>query len=296
VWTRKPPRSWENPLDAQQPLSRCVPDHAARLSDQGVSTGRGCERICDLWLCLILRTQLFLPARARAAPVLRMRARCTTAPPCDVRSRGGEVLKLVAALAVIAIAAGFTVEGRDSSAPVVDRRAALAGGPVRSDAGADQCRAARKSLRWYMRHAREWRERMGAGAGRYERSVRDPACPRYLSKLWRSKAQAARAQYVRWFEYHWNWRRWLPANWRALGACETGYGREPGSWTWDSGDYVSAFGIYEPGYRDDARRIGNFGWEETKQRLGRLPSPREQFEAAKSHLRTHGDGWGCPGP
>ena len=43
---------------------------------------------------------------------------------------------------------------------------------------------------------------------------------------------------------------------------------------------ATAFGIYRPGYADDAHRVGNLSWDETKQRLGRLPTPREQYEAA----------------
>lgn len=92
------------------------------------------------------------------------------------------------------------------------------------------------------------------------------------------------------------WEEWLPDNWRRLGACETGYGQPPGNWSHDSGRFVSAFGIERRNYALDARRVGNLSWDTTRSRLGRLPTPREQYDAAVSHLETYGDGWGCPGP
>jgi len=113
---------------------------------------------------------------------------------------------------------------------------------------------------------------------------------------WRARAAKARTRFKVWFRQEYAWWLWLPANWRHLGACETGYGREPGNWAWDSGSYVSAFGIYRSGYADDAHRIGNLSWDETISRLHRLPTPREQYDAGLSHYRANGDGWGCPGP
>lgn len=116
-------------------------------------------------------------------------------------------------------------------------------------------------------------------------------CPRYLAHVLRRKAYATRASVERWLEYHFAWEHWLPANWRALATCETRL-----RWDWDSGSYVSAFGIYRAGYSDDAHRIGALGWDESLRVLGRLPTPREQYNAALSHYRANGDGWGCPGP
>ena len=138
---------------------------------------------------------------------------------------------------------------------------------------------------------------MGAGRAGLRLNGHLPACPRYLAKVFRAKAIAARHAFERWHAYHWDWRSWLPVVWQRLGACETGYGKRPGDWTWDSGQYVSAFGIYRPGYADDAHRIGQLSWDETIRKLHRLPTPREQFDAALSHYREHGgfDGWGCRG-
>jgi hypothetical protein len=160
----------------------------------------------------------------------------------------------------------------------------------------ETCRSARRAVAFYGARYDIHLRAIGRIPKRFITRPKNCAQARYLAHVLQRKARAARHAYERWYEREWHWQAWLPANWRALGACETGYGREPGDWTWDSGSYVSAFGIYRPGYADDAHRIGNLSWDETKRKLGRLPTPREQYEAALSHLRTHGDGWGCPGP
>jgi hypothetical protein len=161
----------------------------------------------------------------------------------------------------------------------------------------ETCRNARRAVHWYREVVREYAAKMGAGTSLAEgRTEANAACPRYLVKVLRSKARAMRLRWERWWHWHFAWWDWLPANWRALGACETGYGKQPGNWTWDSGAYVSAFGIYRAGYADDAHRIGNLSWDETISRLHRFPTPREQYEAGLSHYRTWGDGWGCAGP
>jgi hypothetical protein len=163
----------------------------------------------------------------------------------------------------------------------------------------ERCRSARKAVSYY--RAQTWAHqsaRFGALADRTP-IARGKTCrwARFAAEEWVARAKEAAESLRAWFAYHWDWRSWLPAVWRRLGACETGYGREPGDWTWDSGSYVSAFGIYRDGYANDAHRIGNLSWDETKRRLGRLPTPREQYEAALSHYREHGgfSGWGCRG-
>jgi hypothetical protein len=108
-------------------------------------------------------------------------------------------------------------------------------------------------------------------------------------------------RYERWHRYHYAWWEWLPAKHQRVARCETGYqgGTGPGGsrWDWDSGLYVSAFGIYRPAYDDDAHRAGNLGWDETIRKLGRYPTPREQYQAVESHRAAHGgwSGWGCRG-
>lgn len=158
------------------------------------------------------------------------------------------------------------------------------------------CLDAIKAIRYYSSATHEWQRKREAS--RLADRIRWPNCDRAreAARKWKVRAAAARARYLAWIEHEYHWQKWLPSNWRRLGACETGYGQEPGNWQHDSGTYVSAFGIYRPGYRDDAHRIGNLSWDETLQKLKRYPTPREQYEAGLSHYGTHGDGWGCPGP
>lgn len=115
---------------------------------------------------------------------------------------------------------------------------------------------------------------------------------------WRDKASAARRALATWTTYQYAWWTWMPrgSKWYRVASCETGYGQDP-NWSHDSGTYVSAFGIYRPGYADDAHRVGNMSWDETVRARGTVPTPREQFEAALSHYRAHGgfSGWGCRG-
>lgn len=142
---------------------------------------------------------------------------------------------------------------------------------------------------------------MGAGAsshsGAQAASTRRAPCPQYLARALKRKAHAARVRYERWHEFNYAWWKWMPEKHQRVGACETGYGKRPGSFSWDSGRYVSFAGIYRLAYDDDAHRVGNLGWDETKRKLGRLPTPREQMQAVDSHRAAHGgwSGWGCRG-
>ena len=175
--------------------------------------------------------------------------------------------------------------------------------------------SARKAVAFYQARVRYWAHKMGAVAPRARttasegarpaknrpRQFEPAACPRYLARVFRAKAHAARVRYEAWREYNFHWQAWLPAKHQRVAACETGHqgGSGPGGsrWDWDSGSYVSAFGIYRDGYADDAHRIGNLSWDETIRRLGRLPTPREQMQAVDSHRAAHGgwSGWGCRG-
>jgi hypothetical protein len=154
-------------------------------------------------------------------------------------------------------------------------------------------------VRFYQDRMNHWKIKMGATT--LTSSTTTLGCPRYLAHVLQRKARAARLTYERWVEYHYAWRKWMPAKHQRVAACETGYqgGTGPGGsrWDWDSGTYVSAFGIYRAGYNDDAHRIGNLGWDETIRELGRYPTPREQMQAADSHRAAHGgwSGWGCRG-
>lgn len=148
------------------------------------------------------------------------------------------------------------------------------------------CSQARRGLRWYVRVTEGWRVRMGARGQALPPQVGAAAsCSRVrqLAKAWRAKARNARLRYERWYEHEYAWWKWLPDKFARVGACETGYGKRPGSWTWDSGTYVSAFGIYRPAYEAYHRWTGH-------------NSPREQYEVAAAIQSRYGWGaWGCGG-
>jgi hypothetical protein len=152
-------------------------------------------------------------------------------------------------------------------------------------------------VRYYAGRVRYWQKKLGVVGHIVKPAGFDSACPRYLAKALRRKAAALHALW----HYEYAWWDWMPAKHQRVAACETGHqgGDGPGGsrFDWDSGTYVSAFGIYRAGYNDDAHRIGNLGWDETIAKLHRYPTPREQMQAADSHRARWGDwsGWGCRG-
>lgn len=91
----------------------------------------------------------------------------------------------------------------------------------------------------------------------------------------------------------------MPAKWVRVGRCETGGtagATAAGNFAWDSGVYVSAFGIIRSGYADFAHAVGLRSWDETWIEKGRLPTPREQWRVADALQRRYGFGaWGCGG-
>ena len=145
----------------------------------------------------------------------------------------------------------------------------------------ETCPSARRAVRYYQRRANEWRAKMGAGSS--APMIESPAgtpCPlvRRKAERWRAKAHAARLRYERWHEYHYAWWKWLPDKWQRIGACETGYGRRPGNWKWNSGTYQGAFGFYHGSwdafihYADP--KAGPYPSE------AYLATPRQQYEVA----------------
>jgi hypothetical protein len=155
------------------------------------------------------------------------------------------------------------------------------------------CPSAQAAVRFYQRRYAEWRAKMGA---REPRSVARTAtpCPRYLASVWKRKARAARKAYERWHHYHYAWRDWLPAKWRRIGACETGYGRRPGQWTWNSGTYQGAFGFYHGSWDAFVPRADPKAGPYPSEAY--LATPRQQYEVALAIWRRYGfSGWGCRG-
>lgn len=121
--------------------------------------------------------------------------------------------------------------------------------------------------------------------------------PRFLvaQALNRGLAGTPMARIPAWKQaWQYRWRVWLPDKWQRIGACETGYGKRPGDFTWDSGRYISAFGIYRPSWY----AFGGPHWP-TRDELSRnpglhLPTPWQQYQVGLRIWRRYGfSGWGC---
>jgi len=202
----------------------------------------------------------------------------------------------VAAVALVIGISQVTDSGADASLEATAHSRTQNQTAVRVTAP-DKCPSARRAVIYYGRRLTQWRAKMGVPArtaARQSSAVTSRlGCPRYLAHVLQRKARAARLAYERWYEHEWHWQAWLPDKFARLGACETGYGKRPGLWTWDTrqfdaqghfvGGYVSAFGIYAPAYEAYHRWTGR-------------NTPREQYEVAAAIQARFGWGaWGCGG-
>lgn len=154
----------------------------------------------------------------------------------------------------------------------------------------ERCPQAQKAIGFYRQKYAAHRERMGL-AGPVPRVWYGCNAARRRADQWRFKAKEAAIAVREWVEYHYAWEEWLPANWQALGACETGYGRRPGNFHHANSGFVSAFGISRSIYDRDAAYYGGPPWDDRNH-----PTPRQQYLAALGHYAMFGDGWTCPGP
>ena len=172
---------------------------------------------------------------------------------------------------------GRMTAGAVSSGRAGDSRGRTALPSSNPDARPD-CFQAKRGLRWYHAVIARYRSRIGAGAR--PSPAAGHSCPeiRRAAKFYRSKAIQWRHRYEAWRKEQadaWNWRAWLPDKYRRVGICETGL-----NWSFDSGTYVSAFGII---------RVAFPSWNGHN-------SPREQYEVAQSiHDRYGWSAWGCGG-
>lgn len=151
-------------------------------------------------------------------------------------------------------------------------------------AAPEHCGDARRAIRYYQRQERLWRDKMGAGASPTSQGTTS-SCPhvRYLAKQARARAQRARAAYLKW-SYEWEWQKWMPAKFQRVAMCETHQ-----RWDWDSGTYVSAFGIIRSGYATFAHALGLPAWDET-----RVHTPRQEYLVAAALQRRYSwSAWGC---
>ena len=87
--------------------------------------------------------------------------------------------------------------------------------------------------------------------------------------------------------WQWKWEKWLPDKWQRIGACETGYGKRPGRWDWNSGAYQGAFGFAVSSW-DQFKPVS---WWPSE---AYLATPWQQYRTALAiHARYGFSGWGC---
>lgn len=155
------------------------------------------------------------------------------------------------------------------------------------------CRSARKAVGYYRNRTYQFQDLRDGTRATRSPIARGKSChwSRYAATEWQARARSAKVRYEKWYAYHYHWWEWLPANWQALGACETGYGQRPGNFSHANSSFVSAFGISRSIYSTDAAVHDVPAWDDDNH-----PTPREQYLAALGHLHLFGDGWTCPGP
>jgi Transglycosylase-like domain len=86
--------------------------------------------------------------------------------------------------------------------------------------------------------------------------------------------------------WQYRWQVWLPDKWQRIGACETGYGKRPGDWKWNSGTYQGAFGFH----KDSWDRFRPKGYPSEAY----LATPWQQYRVALRIYARYGfTGWGC---
>jgi hypothetical protein len=134
-----------------------------------------------------------------------------------------------------------------------------------------------------------WHPGASARSGAHRGAARSFSCNwiRRAASLVRARAVQARRAYEKW-SYQYAWWQWMPDKFQRIGACETGYGKRPGNFRWNSGTYQGFAGFWY-GTWDAYKPRG-------APREAFLATPREQYECALNVYAQHGYGaWGCGG-
>ena len=152
-----------------------------------------------------------------------------------------------------------------------------------------KCKSAEGGIVYYRSKVWKYQDKLGQGRNTTnypERKHGACAYKRYAARNWREVARRYKINYDRYL-YQYAWWLWLPDKWQRIGACETGYGKKPGNWKWNSGTYQGAFGFavstwdqYKPsGAPSEAY----------------LATPRQQYQTALNVVAGTGglSGWGC---
>lgn len=190
------------------------------------------------------------------------------------------MLRAIALLSAGIVAVGLTTHKHSTTPTTVVQKATVK----------LSCKFAERAIVYYRKQT--WKYQRKLKQERHATSYperRKNACPykRYLTRVWQAYTIAARVQWKAYL-YHYAWWLWLPEKWQRIGACETGYGRRPGNWKWNSGTYQGAFGFHYSTW--DRYRPSGAPSE------AYLATPRQQYQAALNVYAHHGYGaWGCGG-
>jgi hypothetical protein len=201
------------------------------------------------------------------------------------------------AIVVAALLVGTTADVSEPEAKITSV------GPVKTVAK-PRCKSARLALVYYRTNTWKWQtkrtfswqsDRRLAGPGPLARG-RSCEFVRRGVDVWRARAREARIRYEKWFDYHYNWRKWLPSVWYRIGSCETGYGGDP-NWRHLNGEFEGAFGNRGPG-RSTGAWLGHVGRADPKAgpypAYAHMATPRQQYEHALVLYSLYGwSPWGC---
>jgi len=117
---------------------------------------------------------------------------------------------------------------------------------------------------------------------------------RQRARYWQHAAKVNRIAAVAYRVYHYHWWVWMPAKWQRIGACETGYGKRPGRFDWNSGIYQGFAGFYYDSWDRFVPRADPKAGPYPREAY--LATPRQQYEVALAIYRRFGfSGWGCRG-
>lgn len=194
---------------------------------------------------------------------------------------------MLRAIAVLSAVIAFSLVSTGAARQTSDATSKPPSPKAKKQKQPEQCSDAEKAIVYYRSQTWKYQALLGESKSKTNHpEKRKNACgyKRWSAHKWQAKANKTQAHY----EYHYAWWEWLPAKWARIGGCETGYGKPPGQWTWNSGRYQGAFGFYYGTW--DAYKPAGAPSE------AYLATPRQQYQAALNVYADHGYGaWGCGG-
>jgi len=135
------------------------------------------------------------------------------------------------AASVLVIGLSFTTSGAASIEGLPLTKAAPVHSGELDGASPDSCKSAQKAVRFYRAAYLGWRAKMGAGPVEGSRPEAG-SCPRYLSRVLRAKAHAARVAYQKWHRAHVLRYRALYEKWRCIHEHEGAWNSNTGNGYW----------------------------------------------------------------